>query len=893
MEGTDSQSMSGLLCLRAMGVLLALSVGAFAQTRPSTLLPLAAESRQSMATVRATAVTPDGGVWLAGGFWSINGQARSGLARLKPDGTLDDFTPSVALSLPEVWYADSFAPPPYRLFPWPDGGVLAAADQLDKDAPGLGVSSMLLYGPDGAASAFAPTGLPMTEGSSFRPRFADATHLHVVEQKNATAYTGPSVLRRISLVTGAADASYAAAFDRALLSLYPGENGKIWAIEDRRPLDSLGRPDNTNGILARLWRLEAAGSSDAAWTPQDVDLAMWHQIVAADTDRLWCVVRDPEPNQYILNPPAYKARLVCFSAGAPPATLIEFPVNANSPAVVARQGSSWLANFGGWSDRLARFQSDGTLDLSFPDIAFPLLGRLAVWPDGRFLVNGTRRYLSSGQPDPGWAVPRPRRPAYAYRVRSVGPHLWAGGSWTEWNGVACPPIVRLRPDGTRDPAFNWTPPENTTLYDWTPMPDGRLCAVLHHPLTDTNTEAKLHRFNADGSHDAAFTPLLIEASFYPTGGIERLADGSVVFSRDVSYGSNQAVATSHWRKILPNGAEDTHFRSNIGSTAHAAELFPTRDGGFWLAGAKYWPDGRLQLGSRTGNPYSQQIHAEWPDGRFLATTSQGTRRHHTDGTVDETFVPLRSTSFYVNGATVLPDGRSIIVFVPSSNNGLYSSGGPVLLRRNGTIDPSFRPPLFETYSAPPETAQVFGSRANRHPNTGGSYSHWPPYAISRLAVHHDVLWLAGGFTHVDDERRDGLAALAAPAEPPHTYAGWADAVWADDPDGRRGFAEDADGDGASNGLEYAFGTDPRRADSLRPGLTIESTEPFIMSAPRNPDAYDTVFYFETSTNGSAWSRVGPHTGVMLPSPSGVRFQYGPTSRETRFYRLRVSLSGAG
>ena len=53
--------------------------------------------------IRTAAVQPDGGVLVAGGFTSVNGMARPGLARLGRDGLLDPtFAPATNLDL-EVW----------------------------------------------------------------------------------------------------------------------------------------------------------------------------------------------------------------------------------------------------------------------------------------------------------------------------------------------------------------------------------------------------------------------------------------------------------------------------------------------------------------------------------------------------------------------------------------------------------------------------------------------------------------------------------------------------------------------------------------------------------------------------------------------------------------------
>lgn len=92
-------------CLRVVAAIACGMIGigtATAQALPDPLtvpnLPLLVAG-----TVNALARQPDGGIVIGGSFSFVNGQARTNLARLKPDGTLDDaWTPTLSSSVSTI-----------------------------------------------------------------------------------------------------------------------------------------------------------------------------------------------------------------------------------------------------------------------------------------------------------------------------------------------------------------------------------------------------------------------------------------------------------------------------------------------------------------------------------------------------------------------------------------------------------------------------------------------------------------------------------------------------------------------------------------------------------------------------------------------------------------------
>ncbi len=200
----------------------------------------------------------------------------------------------------------------------------------------------------------------------------------------------------------------------------------------------------------------------------------------------------------------------------------------------------WFTSIAGVSrSRLARLQSDGSLDPSF-DPGAGLDGdprTIVAGPDGRIVVAGN--FTSFAGSPAGYIVgllPNGARDGafvsggFSSAVEALVPSadggLLAAGSFWSFNGTWCPPVMRLSADGARDPMFTGSvAPNSTPLLALTAQIDGG--ALVGGFFTNCAGVEKryLARLRSDGALDASFTafdlfgPVLQEVHYMDDGGL--------------------------------------------------------------------------------------------------------------------------------------------------------------------------------------------------------------------------------------------------------------------------------------------------------------------------------------------------------------------------------------
>ncbi|MCS7035453.1 MAG: hypothetical protein RMJ33_13185 [Saprospiraceae bacterium] len=705
--------------------------------------------------VNALALQADGKILIGGNFKQYNGVARSYVARLNPDGSLDpSFHPGKG---PNGAVA--------VLAPQPDGKILIGGAFTEYD--GVARPYIARLSPDGSLDpSFNAGGLV---GSLAHPgvyAIAVQPDKKILIGGRFTEYGG--VTRRY-IARLNPDGSLDPSFDPGgsiggpsypevhVLALQP--DGKILVGGEFTQYGGIVRP----GIA----RLHPNGSLDLSFEPGNgFNNSSVYTFLLQPNGKILIggsfVLYDGVSvgsNLARLNPdgsldPSFAHKVI------PNSTVHALAQHSDGKIFIAGAFNEYGNVF---RNHIARLNSDGSLDHSFNPGGGPddQVYALAVQPDGKALIGGwfttyessVRRHVarvtSNGSLDPSFS---PGSGAdfsvSAFGLQSDGKIL-IGGDFTRYNDVERYRVARLNVDGSLDYSFDPAGGANGRVSAFAIQPDGSI--LIGGMFTEYNGVSRrgIARLNSDGRLDASFDPgsgaddairflflqpdgkILISGIFKNYNGVARQgiarlnADGSLDLSFDLG------ISLSGWLRVFalqPDGkilAVETFITPGNALRARVIRLnadgsqdpsFDPRDGAnSWIHTLVLQPDGKILI----GGSFTQ----------YDGVARRRIARLNADGSLDASFDPGNNITGRVDLLVLQPDGKTLVR--RSSSN---ESASLVRLNSDGSIDPSFDP----------------GSGVNM--------------AIIALALQPDGKILIGGdFTAYNGVYRAGVARLNADA----------------------------------------------------------------------------------------------------------------------------------
>jgi uncharacterized delta-60 repeat protein len=281
---------------------------------------------------------------------------------------------------------------------------------------------------------------------------------------------------------------------------------------------------------------------------------------------------------------------------------------------------------------LAKLKSDGVVDPAYnlePGLDAPANAMLAL-ADGRLLIGGSftnvngvpRRGLArlraegaldeTFQPGAGisgpvlYSDPESRLTYFKPAVDTLGMQsdgrLLAGGLFTNFNGIACEFLVRLRPDGSVDEPFVARAGLSSPSFRVLVQSDDRILLVGNFRRFKGQSCAGLARLLPEGDLDPSYRPQ-VDIRDYPVAAVLQ-PDGRLVIAGNISFPAGEFLRPQVVR-LEPDGTPDVAFNANAALAGALAKYFPVvaaePGGGLLLVGPSYgdlWrflPDGRRDL----------------------------------------------------------------------------------------------------------------------------------------------------------------------------------------------------------------------------------------------------------------------------------------------------------
>jgi uncharacterized delta-60 repeat protein/CSLREA domain-containing protein len=335
-------------------------------------------------------------------------------------------------------------------------------------------------------------------------------------------------------------------------------------------------------------------------------------------------------------------------------------------------GGAFIFYNGVSRNRIARINSDGTLDTSFnPGTgADNLVQVITLQPDGKILI---------------------------------------GGSFTNYNGSGRTRIARLNQDGTLDLTFFGGAPTDV-VRAIAVQPDGKILIAGDFTFYNGISRNRVARLNHDGGLDFSFTP-----GVGPNAAVSALylqPDGKLI----VGGGFTNFAAASNTRivRLQSNGSLDPSFNSALGLSMAVRQALVQTDGKIFVAGewigndTPYGKQGIVRLESSGSvdasfnpglgtNGHTVQAFAIQPDSKVVivgafpsynGTPINGVARLHSGGSLDSSFNPGGGPNSFTSEIVLQDDGKIIIGGNFTFYGGVSSNG---IARINGDLFVTWMP----------------------------------------------------------------------------------------------------------------------------------------------------------------------------------------------------------
>lgn len=288
-------------------------------------------------------------------------------------------------------------------------------------------------------------------------------------------------------------------------------------------------------------------------------------------------------------------------------------------------------------NRIARLDTNGTVDVGFDPNANSIVLCTAVQSDGRIVLGGQftslggtprvflARINGDGTLDSGFSA-NANGIVLALAMQPDGKIL-VGGSFTNLAGMPRNRIARLNPDGTLDNAFN--PNLNGMLYSMAVQSDGKIVIGGEFSTVGATTQSRIARLNGDGTLDTGFAPSVVGGSIYT---LVLQSDEKVLVGG--SFINVGGIPRNGLARLNPEGALDAGFDPNPTNGVFAvsiASMALQADGGIVIAGNFSSVDGTARTNVARLNP---------------------------DGTIDPNFIANANSS--VASTMLQPDGKLLI-----------------------------------------------------------------------------------------------------------------------------------------------------------------------------------------------------------------------------------------
>lgn len=349
-----------------------------------------------------------------------------------------------------------------------------------------------------------------------------------------------------------------------------------------------------------------------------------------------------------------------------------YPVDIQTDGKIMVSGTFTMYN-DTTKNRIARLNTDGTIDPFFNQGSGFLgsVGCTSIQSDGKIIVggqftsfNGTaRNYITRLIADGSLDTTFDPGTGFNSAVRSTSIQadgkIIVGGNFTSFNGTARNYIARLNADGSLDTTFDPGTSFNSSVSSINIQADGKI--IVGGIFTSFNGTARnrIARLNADGSLDATFDPGTGFNNVIFCTNIQ--ADGRVIAGG--FFASFNGTARNAIARLNTDGSLDTTFNPGTGF-----------NGG--LRSINIQADGRVIAGGGYSN--------------FNGTARNMIARLNADGSLDSTFDPGTGFTSGINSTTIQADGKIIVGGGFTSFNGT-ATNRIALLNTDGSIDANFDP----------------------------------------------------------------------------------------------------------------------------------------------------------------------------------------------------------